>query len=163
MNAPAKRLTKRGDITLDIAADMIAGYLVDAPPRLRALADPDAAVDAEGWGAKEVLGHLIDTAYNYQQRLVRIQLEPLLSFPAFDARGWVAVQGYAARDWEDLVTLWGAATGHLLATVRTIAPEHLQKPCLIGHDKPCTPEWLIIDFTGHLRHQLRRLGVIDPA
>jgi len=161
-NAP-KRPTKRGDITLEIAFDLLEGYIEAAPDGLRSLADPGAQVDEQDWQAKEVLGHLIDTAGNYQQRLVRAQLEPLLSFPGFDPKQWVAVQRYAERPWEELVTLWTALNRHLLHTARGIGPEHLAKPCLIGHDKPCTVEWLIIDYTGHVRHQLRRLGVIPPA
>ena len=163
MSAPErpKRPVKRGDITLDKAFEMLAGYIAAVPDALRALPAPDAAVDAEGWSAKEILGHLIDTASNYQHRLVRVQLEPLLSFPGFDPQGWVRVQRYAERPWEDLVTLWAAMNAHLLHTMRGIGPEHLAKPCLIGHDKPCTPEWLIADYTGHLRHQLRRLEVIE--
>ena len=156
-----KRPVKRGDITREKAFDMLAEYISVAPEALLALPDPDSAVDAEGWSAKEVIGHLIDTAANYQQRFVRIQLEPLLSFPGFDPQGWVAVQRYAERPWAEVVALWVAVNSHLLHTVRGIAPEHLVKPCLIGHDKPCTPEWMIADYAGHLRHQLRRLGVIE--
>lgn len=156
-----KRSGKRGDITREKAFEMLASYLDLAPGALLALPEPDAQVDAEGWSAKEVLGHLIDAAGNYQQRLVRIQLEPLLSFPGFDPQGWVRVQRYAERPWPELVALWQAVNAHLLHTMQGVGPEDLAKPCLIGHEKPCTPEWLIADYAGHLRHQLRRLGVIE--
>ena len=47
----------------------------------------------ERWCQKEILGHLIDSAANNHQRLVRAQLAETLEFPSYQQTGWVERQG----------------------------------------------------------------------
>jgi hypothetical protein len=60
------------------------------------------------WSVKEVFGHLIDSAGNNLQRIVRLSLQPALDLPGYDGEAWVAMQHYADRPWSEVVTLWRA-------------------------------------------------------
>ena len=52
------------------------------------------------WSAKQVIGHLIDSAVNNLGRIVRLQIEPGTEFVGLRADGeWVDLQHYAEREW----------------------------------------------------------------
>src|SRR5215468_10949110 len=68
----------------------------------------------ERWTRKEVLGHLIDSASNNHQRLVRGQLTSGQDFPGYEQEPWVRIQGYQAARWNDLIALWREYNTHLL-------------------------------------------------
>ena len=74
---------------------------------LLAMTDEQAAVrPAEGkWSAKEIIGHLIDSASNNHGRFVRAQLQDDLIFSGYAQADWVAVQRYQERDWTALGTV----------------------------------------------------------
>ena len=52
-------------------------------PQLIAMSEADVAhkTSPDRWCKKEILGHLIDSAANNQQRFLRAQLQGTLSFP----------------------------------------------------------------------------------
>ena len=58
---------------------------------------------------KQILGHLIDSASNNHQRMVRLQYsKDLLFFPDYtqDYDLWIALQDYQNTDWANLIQLW---------------------------------------------------------
>src|SRR3982074_1793298 len=65
------------------------------------IAEAEASVPGrEGkWSAKEVIGHLIDSAVNNLGRIVRLQLEAGQSLPGYQQMEWVRLQHYAEREW----------------------------------------------------------------
>src|ERR1700752_3577086 len=65
------------------------------------------------WLAKEIVGHLVDSAANNHQRFVRAQLQDDLIFPGYAQDDLVAVQRYQDASWTDLVTLWRAYNQHI--------------------------------------------------
>jgi hypothetical protein len=87
----------------------LANLLATVPPRLAQIAEADAAHKPapDQWSGKEILGHLIDSAGNNHQRLVRAQLVAYLDFPSYEQASWVGVQSYATESWKDLVSLAG--------------------------------------------------------
>src|SRR5574337_627436 len=52
------------------------------------------------WSAKQVLGHLIDSAANNHQRFVRAQAIDHLVFEGYDQEQWVRAQHYEQRSEE---------------------------------------------------------------
>ena len=55
---------------------------------------------------KQILGHLIDSASNNHQRMVRLQYsKDLLFFPDYrqDNDLWIALQDYQNADWANLI------------------------------------------------------------
>jgi hypothetical protein len=79
-------------------------------------------------------------------------------WPGYDQNAWVALHGYRARPWAELVDLWVALNRQVAQVIETVPPERLQTRCLIG-DKEETPlEWWMRDYLRHLKHHLAQLA-----
>jgi nitroreductase len=132
-----------------------------APARLAAIPDEAAGQrPAENrWSPKEELGHLIDSAFNNHQRLVRVQLEEQTALPGYNGDAWVKLHRYQERDWKALIELWRAANSQLLQ-VADAAPESAWgRACAIGGAKPVTLAFVFEDYLKHLVHHLEHIGV----
>ena len=112
---------------------------------------------AETWCKKEVLGHLVDSAANNHQRLVRALLADELLFPAYAQNEWVRAQEYAGESWEGILDLWSALNRHLAHLVDRIPAAKLSMQCRIGENPPMTLEALIGDYIRHLVHHLAQI------
>ena len=127
--------------------------------RLRAMGEPGVsrAPSPGKWCAKEILGHLIDSAGNNAQRFVRAQLSAELAFPAYEQEKWVAVQDYAHEDWGGLVELWCALNAHLAHVVSRIPAAKMATPCRIGGKEPVSLAAVIESYITHMEHHLAQL------
>jgi hypothetical protein len=124
------------------------------------------------WSAKEVVGHLIDSAANNHQRFVRAQFQDDLVFPGYAQEEWNAAQHYQRESWRQLVELWRLYNLHLLHVVSHIAEDELRRPRhphtlhriawrLVAEGEPATLEYLIRDYVGHLKHHLGQIVYAD--
>ena len=108
------------------------------------------------WSAKQVIGHLIDSAANNHQRFVRLQIEPNLHMSGYRQQEWVAVQCYAVMPWMQVLETWRVFNVHLAHIVQHVKPEHLDR--LWHYDEgPLTLGFLIEDYIAHMKHHLRQL------
>jgi hypothetical protein len=150
--------------------DDFARTLDDARTRLLARSDADASrPSAQGkWSAKEIVGHLIDSAANNHARFVRAQTVDHLAFDGYDQDAWVRVQRYGDRPWQELVNLWHAYNRHLLAIMRTADADTLEKARPrhsldriafnpVPSDTPATLEYFMRDYVAHLKHHLAQI------
>src|SRR4030095_11660433 len=64
------------------------------------------------WSAKQIIGHLIDSASNNHQRFVRAQFTNDLVCSGYAQDDWVATQKYNDESWPDLVQLWAGYNMH---------------------------------------------------
>jgi DinB family protein len=110
----------------------------------------------EKWSVKEIFGHLVDSAGNNLQRIVRLSLEPAIDLPGYDGEAWVAMQHYADRPWSEVVTLWRALNLHLAHVIAQVNKEHL---CRVWRfeGRDWTLGFIIEDYVAHLRHHLETL------
>lgn len=72
---------------------------------------------------KQILGHLIDSASNNHQRMVRLQYsKDLLFFPDYrqDNDLWIALQDYQNADWENLIQLWKFYNLHIIQVITSV-------------------------------------------
>ena len=128
-----------------------------------------AALPAPGkWSAKQVIGHLIDSASNNHQRFVRAQVTDDLVFPGYQQDAWVTVQGYQAAAWHELVVLWQYFNLHLARVIEAVPPEARTRPRIrhnlhqlawrpVPEDQPATLEYFMADYVGHLTHHLSQI------
>lgn len=145
--------------------------------RLLALADADASMrrgGSEGWSAKEIVGHLIDSAANNHRRFVLAQLKDDLVFEGYAQEDWVRVQRYDAAPWSQLVELWRAYNLHLAHVMSSTPEETLSRARaahsldriawqLVDADQTTTLAYLMRDYVGHLKHHLRQIFRDIPA
>lgn len=109
------------------------------------------------WSAKEILGHLIDSAANNHQRFVRASCNAAAAFPPYNQNDWVRIQQYHESEWSELVILWSAYNRHLSDVIERIPAESLSAPCNIGKEEPVQLEFVIRDYLRHLRHHLNQI------
>lgn len=111
------------------------------------------------WSAKEVVGHLIDSAGNNLQRMVRLGIDETLQMPGYKQMEWVAVQHYQERHWSDLVILWSALNLHLAHVISYADKSHFGRVWSFeGGD--VTLGFLIEDYIAHLQHHLDRMPAL---
>jgi len=127
--------------------------------RLRAMSEEEAArrPSPEKWNRKEVLGHLIDSACNNHQRIVRALLSNELDFPAYAQDDWVRCQDHAGEEWGVLVGLWHAYNRRLASIIALVPRDKLATRCRIGDGRPTTLGDLIVGYLRHLEHHLGQL------
>jgi len=126
------------------------------------------------WPAKQILGHLIDSASNNHQRFVRAQFTDDLVFPGYDQEQWIRAQRYDAEPWLALVELWRSYNLHLAHVIENIPeitltrlrPAHtLDKIAWqrVQAGEATTLKYLVRDYVGHLQDHLQQLFGAAPV
>jgi hypothetical protein len=142
-----------------------------AGERLLMVSEADAArrPGPGKWSAKEIIGHLVDSAANNHQRFVRAQFQDDLIFTGYAQAEWVQAQRYQDAPWQSLVVLWREYNVHL-ARVMDATPEtvrlrerrrhNLQQIALnpVAEHTPATLDYLMRDYVVHLHHHLRQVS-----
>lgn len=142
----------------------------DSEKRLKAITEVQSEVkpSVNKWSKKEILGHLIDSAFNNTIRFVTGQVKTDFVFPGYDQDFWVEVQKYQNRNWFQLIDLWKLSNLHILNIVKQIPEEVLQREFyehsldeiawkVVDESKPVSLEYLILDYIGHMKHHLNQI------
>lgn len=121
--------------------------------------DPDDAAKrpAPGkWSRKEILGHLIDSACNNQQKFVRVLTSSgQLEFVGYAQDAWVASQHYQAADWGELVQFWRSYNMHLASLIERADVARLGFTVRIDGHGPFRLDFVMADYVEHLKHHLK--------
>lgn len=125
------------------------------------------------WCAREVLGHLIDSACNNHRRFVIGQSAAALTFDGYDQDEWVRRQGYAKVPWRDLVALWAAYNRHLAHVIGCAPDDVVAKPHAdhnldqlgvpIPTGAPATLSLLMDGYVTHLKHHIDQIRSLLAA
>ena len=155
------RYAKEPDAALLEPAELserLAEVLRKAMPWLVTISEAEASVpECEGkWSAKEVIGHLTDSAVNNLGRMVRLQIEAGQSLPGYEQMAWVSLQHYAERKWAQVLALWFALNEHVAWTIENVEKEHLANRGSVAGE-PLTLGFLIADYIAHMEHHLRAM------
>ena len=88
------------------AIDKLKEIAAKAPALLTAISPDEAAKHPVPgkWSKKQELGHLVDSACNNHQRIVRAQLEKEPSLPGYDGDRWVTLHNYQAMEWNEIIS-----------------------------------------------------------
>ena len=152
------------------ALDDFRTTITNATARLNALSEEEVnrVRGEDKWSAKQIIGHLIDSAANNHHRFVLAQLRDDLAFPGYHQEDWVRVQHYDEEEWAALVSLWQSYNQHLLHVMAHTPAAKLQTPCTqhtldriawqtVSKSEPVTLEYLMRDYIGHMQHHLRQI------
>src|SRR5277367_830392 len=131
----------------------LAEVLRGAMPWLVTVSEAEASVpEREGkWSAKQVIGHLIDSAVNNLGRIVRMQIESGQSLPGYEQMEWVSLQHYGEREWAQVLALWFALNEHVAWTIGHVEKARLANRGVI-EGEPVTLGFLIEDYVAHMLH-----------
>lgn len=140
------------------AANTLRRSIAEAGARLGEITDAEASVPLkqEGWSAKQVIGHLIDSACNNHQRFVRLALAPGLVSPGYQQVEWVNLQDYVSRSWTDLLALWTSYNLHIAHVIASVPSESLAHEGTVNGER-VTLQFLMEDYVVHLQHHLRSI------
>lgn len=121
-----------------------------------------SAVPAPGvWSAKQVLGHLVDSACNHHARWARMATEDDLVFPAWDQDAWNAAQDWQGRPWTEILALWHAYHLHLPHFAALLPEERLHSArAVVGRlngGEPMTLAELVTHYDRHLTHHFAQI------
>ncbi len=108
------------------------------------------------WSKKEIVGHLIDSAYNNIQRFVRAQYE-LDSSIRYDQDTWVRLNAYQETPLSDLIALWLSLNQHIIRIIEIMPTENFKKTSQVG-DQVYSLSWLMEDYVRHMKHHLAQIN-----
>ena len=128
-------------------------------PKLKGISDADATLKPrpEKWSKKEVLGHLIDSACNNQQKFVRTMQQQHLDFVGYKQDDWVASQRYNDAKWLEIIDIWVAYNRQIAHIIEKVDPSVLGHTISIEGSEPFTLEFIMTDYAEHLKHHLLQI------
>ena len=114
------------------------------------------------WSIKQILGHLIDSASNNHQRMVRLQYQQHLIFPDYtaDNETWVAVQAYQQESWNSLVTLWKYYNLHIAHLIMNIDANCLLHEWPNSKGNTVTLAMMLTGYSEHLSMHMQDIHAI---
>ncbi len=139
----------------------LRSLLENVPGRLAEFSNTRARVKSSpsAWSPKEELGHLLDSAANNHQRIVRAQLEDNPAMPGYEQAAWVRLHGYQQREWSELIELWSALNRQLLAAADAVPDSSWSRTCTVAGSEPLTLKFIFEDYIDHMMHHLRHIGI----
>ena len=142
------------------ASRALLDTLEKALPLLRQLSASEAAAKPTPgkWSKQEILGHLIDSASNNQQKFVRtLQAEPHVDFIGYEQNFWVSAQAYQTENWLNIIALWENFNRHLAHIIQNTPAEKLENTISINGSQPFTLGFIMADYGEHLKHHLNQI------
>jgi len=116
------------------------------------------------WCAREVLGHLIDSACNNHRRFVVGQSAETSRFDGYNQDEWVARQHYDQVPWRDLVALWSAYNRQLSHVIACTPDDAAARAALLPDgSRQVSVAFLMEDYVRHLRHHLAQIRTLLAA
>ena len=142
-----------GDIR-QTSADKILKVVSAEWAFLAALPEETASIcpGAGQWSIKQLVGHLVDSASNNHQRMVRLHYQKELRFPDYTSTNeiWVSVQNYQQENWMDLLSLWKFYNHHIAHLIRNADTGCLLHTWIDGEGRAATLEMMISGYVDHL-------------
>ncbi len=113
-------------------------------------------ISPDKWSKKQILGHLIDSAANNHQLIIRVQYENTPTI-FYDQNKWNELNHYQQLEGGHIIQLWTIYNRHLLEIIKRIPEDRLLRECNCGGEKNVTLQFLIDDYVVHLEHHLKQI------
>lgn len=157
------RMATHEDQTPQVSSAALRSAVEEALPLLLR-ADESRTIEPSrpgGWCAREVLGHLIDSACNNHRRFIAGQSPDTVQFDAYEQDAWVSRQQYRDVPWSELVALWCAYNRHLAHVMNVTSPETARAGATAPDGSgTLTIAFLMTDYVRHLRHHLGQIRAL---
>ena len=101
----------------------------------------------EKWTLKEMISHLIDSASNNHQRIIRLQIDKIIYFPVYEAEDWKNITKIIEYNINGLKILWKEFNYYILHLIKNISEENLNNIWEIN-GKELTLKFIIEDYFG---------------
>ena len=134
--------------------------ILQVTPHLEALTNEAVSFkpDLNVWSAKEILGHLVDSAMHNHERFVGLGTGEKLEFPGNNQNSWVNFQRWQERDWLEIVGLWKFYNLHLAWLIEHLPDDVLERQAIVFLSrKTVTLKWLVEHYLEHLEHHLKQI------
>ena len=114
---------------------------------------------------KQILGHLIDSASNNHQRIIRLQYNKCLEFPDYtqDNDLWIMLQDYQHANWNNLIKLWKYYNLHLIQIIETIDESKFENYWFDFEKNKITLHEMIIGYLWHLNLHINEINELINA
>lgn len=120
------------------------------------------------WSKKEILGHLIDSAYNNHLRFLRAGAQEDLIFDGYNQNEWVIKNNYQQRAVNNILDTWTTVNqhlGYLLEQLpepllsRETTKHNFHQICMrpVKEDSVTKLAYLVEDYIFHLEHHLAQI------
>jgi hypothetical protein len=108
---------------------------------------------------KQILGHLIDSALNNHQRMVRLQYDSELIFPDYrqDNDRWISSQNYQEANWTNIIQLWKFFNFHIIHVIENVDKSKLQNYWHDFEGTRVTLDDMIVGYLGHLNLHMNEI------
>ena len=108
---------------------------------------------------KQILDHLVDSAANNHQRVVRLQYNDKLDFPDYqqDNDLWIALQDYQNADWANLIQLWRCYNLHIIQVINSVDKNRLDSYWCDFTGTKVTLQEMIEGYLGHLHLHIKEI------
>lgn len=152
-----------------VLADKILKLTTSHYDRLRQVSEQEASiVTSDKWSPKQIIGHLIDSAFYNHIRFTRATLKDDLIFDGYPQVELVEVQQFQNRPWPELLSFWVEINNHLATVIRCFSDQQLNSPRVahsldsiamkrVPAEQPATLAYLIEDYIEHMEVHLTQL------
>ena len=108
---------------------------------------------------KQILGHLIDSASNNHQRIVRLQYSKELDFPDYNQNDeqWVQLQNYQNANWKNMLQLWKSYNLHLINVITSVDQSKLNNSWQNFEGNTSTLQQMIEGYYDHIDLHLNEI------
>ncbi len=157
----SKKINFIHDLQLIVAAGL-KGIGTISEEELKAKPNPSK------WSKIEILGHLVDSAYNNHQRFLRGQSQDNLVFNGYNQDEWVKINNYQNRDKSLLLSFWVSVNVHLVNSLQDFDEKLFEKKhqnhnfheiCMNTIDQAslASLDYLLWDYNFHMEHHLSQI------
>ncbi len=109
-------------------------------------------LNRQGRNIKQIIGHMIDSASNNHQRMVRLQYSTNLVFPDYTQENdmWISIQQHQQENWYEMLQLWKYFHIHIAHIISHTDQSWLNNSWTDANGEPHSLKDVIFDYAAHM-------------